>query len=107
MGQSVNTKEGEPEYHLSLWQPLRIYRQTPSPETPLLQPSLTSLTLLHRTYTPVLPFPTHTSSIVAALLWTYPVKWGPRHSLIHTEDRRNVTSLLLNTILLLTQPKIN
>ena len=80
--------------------PLKIY--TPRPLLlRLLQPSLTSLTLLPREEELFFsPLPTHTFSILVALLWTYPVNPGLRHSLTHKEDKKS-HFLLSNTTLLL------
>ena len=69
--------------------PLKIYTQRPL-LLRLLQPSLTSLTLLPGEEELFFsPLPTHTFSILVALLWTYPVNPGPRHSLTHKEDKKS------------------
>ena len=68
--------------------PLKIYTQSPL-LLRFLQPSLTSLTLLHGELELFFsPLPTHTFCILVALLWTYPVNLGPRHSLTHMEDKK-------------------
>lgn len=86
---SVPNTQGscEPE-HFPVAVLLKIYTQSPL-LLRLLQPSLTSLTLLlTENNSFLLPTPHTYISILVALLRTYPVNPGPRHSLTHTEDKK-------------------